>query len=123
MRHSWVNSLAAGDAGETAVGESGTPAQGASDGGAVRRGLLLEVDADTAARGFLERLLGLVGEVVVLETVNEEQSGYNERASLSAALAQKRTLLGGGALEVGDLRLLEDGGECAEAPSSPISLQ
>ena len=33
---------------------------------------MLEVDADTAARGVLERLLGLVGEVVVLETVNEE---------------------------------------------------
>ena len=46
---------------------------------------LLEVDAGTTARGVLERLLGvlerqlgLVGEVVVLETVNEEQSGYRE---------------------------------------------
>ena len=39
--------------------------------------LLLEVDADTAARGILERLLGLVSEVVVVETVNiEKQSGY-----------------------------------------------
>ena len=49
--------------------------QGASDGGTVHRGRLLEVDADTAARGVLERLLGLVGEAVDLETVNEDQSG------------------------------------------------
>ena len=41
----------------------------------MHRGRLLEVDAGTAARGVLERLLGLVGEVVVLETVNEDQSG------------------------------------------------
>ena len=59
-----------GDAGETA-----RLASGASDGGTVHRGRLLEVDADTAARGVLERLLGLVVEVVVLETVNEDQSG------------------------------------------------
>ena len=50
--------------------------QGASGGGTVHRGrLLAEVDADTAARGVLERLLGLVGEAVVVETVNEDQSG------------------------------------------------
>ena len=59
-----------GDAGETA-----RLASGASDGGTVHRGRLLEVDADTAARGVLERLLGLVGEAVVVETVNEDQSG------------------------------------------------
>ena len=29
------------------------------------------------------------------------------------ALTRKRTLGGGGALEVGDLRILEDGGECS----------
>ena len=81
---------------------------------------MLEVDADTAARGVLERLLGLVGEVVVLETMNEEQSGYTERASLSAALTQKRTLLGGGAPEVGDLRHLEDGRECGGALVSDL---
>ena len=50
--------------------------QGASDGGAAHHGLLLEFDADTAAHGVSERLLGLVGEVVVvLDTVNEEQIG------------------------------------------------
>jgi len=43
-------------------------------GGAVHRGLLLELDADTAARGVSERLLGLVGEAVAPKTVNEEQS-------------------------------------------------
>ena len=46
-------------------------------------GGLLDADADGAARGVFDRLFGLVGEVVVLETVNEEQSGYGERASLS----------------------------------------
>ena len=72
------------------------------------RGLLLEIvafDADTAARGVSERLLGLAGETVEPNTVNEEQSGYCERASLSAygqrALTPKRTLWGGGALEQG----------------------
>ena len=76
-------SLAAGDAGETAVASRAR--QGASDGGAAHRGLLLdEVDADTAACGVLERPLGLVVEAVALKTVNEEQSGYSERASLSA---------------------------------------
>ena len=50
--------------------------QGASDGGAAHHGLLLEFDVDTAAHGVSERLLGLVGEVVVvLDTVNEEQIG------------------------------------------------
>ena len=47
------------------------------------RGRLLESDADAAARGVFDRLFGLFGEVVVIETVNEEQSGYGERASLS----------------------------------------
>jgi hypothetical protein len=55
-------------------GASGTP------GRTVASRLLLEVDADTAARGILERLLGLVSEVVVVETVNiEKQSGYTVR--------------------------------------------
>ena len=35
----------------------------------------------------------------------------SETASLSAALTQKRTLQGGGLLQFGDLRLLEDGSE------------
>ena len=52
-------------------------ATGASDGGTVHRGRLLEVDADTAARGVLERLLGLFGENVVLETENGDQSGID----------------------------------------------
>ena len=74
-------------------------------------GLLLQVDADTAARGVSERLLGLVGEVVEPNTVNEEQSGYGERAILSAGADKSEHTRGGGALEVGDLRLLEDGSE------------
>jgi hypothetical protein len=40
---------------------------------------LLEVDADTAARGVLERLLGLVGEIVEPDTASEGQDGTGER--------------------------------------------
>ena len=36
------------------------------------------------------------------------------------ALTRKRTLWGGGALEIGDLRLLEDGGERSGALSSNV---
>ena len=50
------------------------------------RGGLLDADAEVAARGVYGRLFGLVGEVVVPETMNEEQSGYGERASLSTGL-------------------------------------
>ena len=84
-------------------------------------GGLLDADADGADRGVFDRLFGLVGEAVVLEAVNEEQSGYGERASL--ALTRKQTLFGGGgALEVGDLRPLEDGSERGETPLSPMPL-
>ena len=88
--------------------------QGASDGGTMHLGLLLEgpleFDADAAARGVSERLLGLVGEVVAPKTVNEEQIGYGERASMSAG-ADTKANWGGGALELDDLRLLEDSSE------------
>jgi len=66
----------------------------------VHRGLLLEVDADTASRGVLDRLLGLVDAVLVLETVNEEQSGYGERASLSAGADTKANALGARATDL-----------------------
>ena len=36
------------------------------------------------------------------------------------ALTRKRTLWGGGAHEVGDPRLLEDGGECNGTPESDV---
>ena len=83
-------------------------------------GLLLQVDADTAARGVSERLLGLVGEVVEPNTVNEEQSGYGERAILSAGADKSEHTRGGGALEVRDLRLLEDGCERGGALNSDV---
>ena len=92
------------------------------------RGLLLEIvafDADTAARGVSERLLGLAGETVEPNTVNEEQSGYCERASLSAygqrALTQKRTLGAGAHLSLEILVSLRTAAS-AEAPSAPMSL-
>ena len=96
--------------GDGNAGKTARLASRARHGGAVHRGLLLEVDADTASRGVLDRLLGLVDAVVVLETVNEEQSGYGERASLSAG-ADTTANTRGGALQMGDLRLLEDGSE------------
>ena len=78
----------------SSTGTHGVRTQGHSNGDELRealrnpdetfRRLPLVVDADTAARGVLERLLGLVVEVnVALETVNEEQSRSSERASLS----------------------------------------
>ena len=56
---------------------------------------MLEVDAGTAARGVLERLLGLVGEAIVPKTVNEEQREYSKRASLSAGADTKANTLWG----------------------------
>ena len=54
------------------------------------RGGLLDADADAAARGVFDRLFGLVGEAAVVpETVNEEQSGYGERASSSTGADTK----------------------------------
>ena len=90
-------------------GESGAP--GASGGGVAHRGGLLDADADGAAHGVFDCLFGLVGEVVVQETVNEEQSGYGERASLSTGADTKSNTWGSGSLEVGGLRPLEDGSE------------
>ena len=80
----------------------------------MHRGRLLKVDADTSTRGVLERLLGLFGEIVVLETVNGDQSGIDTvraQACQRGADAKANTILGGGALEVGNHCLLEDGSE------------
>jgi len=80
----------------------------------VHRGRLLKVDADTSTRGVLERLLGLFGEIVELETVNGDQSGIDTvraQACQRGADAKANTILGGGALEVGNHCLLEDGSE------------
>ena len=83
MRHSWVNYLRWLLGTQARLRLASRARQGASDGGAMHRGLLLEgpleLDADAAARGVSERLLGPVGENVGLETVNEEQSGCSEK--------------------------------------------
>ena len=69
MHHSWVIRWLLGtQAGETAWLAS-RARQGVSDGGTVHRGLLLEFDADAAARGVSERPLGLVDEAVEPKTV------------------------------------------------------
>ena len=74
------------------VGEQGTP--GASGGRVAHHGRLLEADADAAARGVFDRLFGVAGEAVHLETVHEEQSGYGERASLSTGADKKANTRG-----------------------------
>jgi hypothetical protein len=51
----------------------------------------------------------LGAEVIALETVNGRRS--RDGGECQRALTRKRTLWGGGALEFGDLRLLEDGSE------------
>ena len=67
-----------GDVGETAGWRVGHARARRARQGAPRP-LLLEVDADTAARGVLERLLGLVGEIVEPDTASEGQDGTGER--------------------------------------------
>ena len=71
---------------------------------------MLEDDADAAANRLSDRLSGLEGEVIVLDTVNKEQSGKGEKASASTAraLSQKANTCGGGALKAYDLCLQEN---------------
>ena len=91
--------------------------------GAAHRGLLLEFDVDTAARGVFERLLGLVAQAGPPQTVNEEQSGCSERASLSAGrLTQKRTLYRAAAYRRVVICVSLRMAASAEAPSSLILL-
>ena len=56
-----------GVAGESGVGTPG--------GGVAHRGRLLEGDADAAARGVFDDLMGLVVEVVVLQAVTGRSQG------------------------------------------------
>jgi len=64
-----------------------------------------------------ERSGALGSDFVVPETADEGRSGDGERvASMSMGPDKKaNTLWGGGALQVCDLRLAEDGGECSGA--------
>ena len=51
----------------------------------------------------------------------QEMGGGSERAgACQRALTQNQTLWGGGALEVGDLRLVEDGSERSDALASDV---
>ena len=69
-----------------------------------------------------ERGGALVSNLVEPQTVSEEQSGDGERyQECQWALTRKRTLWGGGALELGDLRLLGTAAS-AIAPLAPIML-
>ena len=86
------------------------------------RGRLLEADADAAARGVFDRLFGVAGEAVHLETVHEEQSGYGERASLSTGADKKTNALGMAAHFRKVIFVSFRTAASAEAPSSPIWL-
>ena len=67
-----------GDVGEAVVGVAGESSKsgvGTPGGGVARRGRLLEGDADAAASGFFDGLLGLFVELVVLQAVTERSHG------------------------------------------------
>ena len=60
------------------VGESsvaGEPGVGTPGGGVAHRGRLLEGDADAAARGVFDGLLGLIAQVVVLQAATGRSQG------------------------------------------------
>ena len=85
-----------GDAGKAVVGvvgESGVagePGVGMPGGGVAHRGRLLEGDADAAARGVFDGLLGLVVEVVVLQAVAERSQGAEMGAGARATQPSDR---------------------------------
>ena len=55
-----------------------------------------------------------------MQTVSKEQSGDCEISGVSTGIDKKVNALGGGALEVGDHCLLEDGGERGGALGSDV---
>ena len=67
--------------------------------------------------------MAAVGEVVAVQTVSEGQYGNGEKASVSSghrALTRKRTLWGGSALQIGELRLVEDDSQRSGALGSDV---
>jgi len=68
----------------------------------------LEVSDVRLVEDGSERGGAVVSDVVVFETMSE---GWERAQACQRTLTQKQTLWGGGALQVGDMRLLEDGGE------------
>jgi hypothetical protein len=73
----WAESLL-GDVGEAVVGVAGESSRsgvGTPGGGVAHRGRLLEGDANAAASGVFDGLLGLFVEVVVLQAVTERSHG------------------------------------------------
>ena len=69
-------------------------------------------------------MIAVVGEVVAAQTAREERGGDGGRPCVSMGVDTKaNTSRGGGALEVGDLRLLEDGSERNGALGSDAVVQ
>ena len=82
-----------GDVGEAVVGVAGESSEsgvGTQGGGVAHRGRLLDIDADAAARGVLDGLLGLVVEVVVLQAVAERSQGAEMGAGARATQPSDR---------------------------------
>ena len=67
-----------------------------------------------------ERGSALVSDAVVLDTARYGCGGTVRAQVCQRALTERRTLSGGGALEVGDHRLLEDGCERGGALDSEL---
>ena len=95
VSEAWAESLV-GDADEAVVGvvgESGVAGEsgvGTPGNGVAHRGRLLEGDADAAARGVFDGLLGLVVEVVVLQAVTERSQGAEMGAGARATQPSDR---------------------------------
>ena len=77
-----------------------------------RGGLLERVQRGVALEALGESSYSFGTEVVGSQTASTRAESGAEREACQWALTRKRTVWGSGALEVGDLRLLEDGSEC-----------
>ena len=76
-----------GDVGEAVGGESGESSEsgvGTPGSGVAHRGRLLEADADAAASGVFDGLLGLVVKSVVLQAVTGRSQGVEMGAGVRA---------------------------------------
>ena len=79
-------------------------------------GVALEVSDVRLVEDGGERRGALGSNVIAFETASEGCGmGMVREQAWQWALTGKRTLWGGGAPQLGDLRLLEDGGECSDA--------
>ena len=86
-----------------------------------RGGLLERVQRGVALEALGESSYSFGTEVVGSQTASTRAESGAEREACQWALTRKRTVWGSGALEVGDLRLLEDGSECGGSGGTLVS--